>query len=107
METVVFAPPGAEPVGQGALLLRSPFDLPTLLDSEPVSALEHSAVQAAETAVTQHLPTPVPPAPAPTPTTGAGGGADLEAIYEHVVDRLRRDLLVERERMGDLVGDLP
>jgi hypothetical protein len=34
---------------------------------------------------------------------GAGGADEL---YEQVVERLRRDLLVERERMGDLLGDL-
>jgi hypothetical protein len=31
----------------------------------------------------------------------------VEDLYEHVVERLRRDLLSERERMGDLLGDLP
>jgi hypothetical protein len=31
----------------------------------------------------------------------------MDDVYEQVVDRLRRDLLVERERMGDLLGDLP
>ncbi len=30
----------------------------------------------------------------------------IDEIYEAVVERLRRDLLIERERMGDLVGDL-
>jgi hypothetical protein len=27
--------------------------------------------------------------------------------YESIVDELRRDLLRQRERMGDLLGDLP
>jgi hypothetical protein len=36
-----------------------------------------------------------------------GGAADDEAVYEQLVERLRRELLVERERMGDLLGDLP
>jgi hypothetical protein len=26
-------------------------------------------------------------------------------VYENVVERLRRDLLAERERMGNLLGD--
>jgi hypothetical protein len=30
----------------------------------------------------------------------------MDDIYDHVVERLRRDLLAERERMGDLLGDL-
>jgi len=28
-------------------------------------------------------------------------------MYEEVVDRLRRDLLAERERMGNLLGEWP
>jgi hypothetical protein len=32
---------------------------------------------------------------------------DMTEVYEHVVEQLRRELLVERERMGDLTGDLP
>jgi hypothetical protein len=48
------------------------------------------------------------------PTIHTGGATDdrstpapvdLDAIYEGMVDRLRRDILVERERMGDLIGD--
>jgi hypothetical protein len=31
----------------------------------------------------------------------------MDEIYEQVVERLRHDLLVERERMGDLIGGLP
>ncbi len=45
---------------------------------------------------------------------GGGAGAshaatspDVDELYEHIVERLRRDLLFERERMGDLLGDLP
>ena len=56
--------------------------------------------------------TPAPAAAAPPAPGGAGAppGAPaptLEDIYDHVVERLRRDLLVERERMGDLIGRLP
>lgn len=32
--------------------------------------------------------------------------AQIDDIYEGVVERLRREILIERERMGDLVGDL-
>ena len=44
--------------------------------------------------------------------TAAGAGhapaaPDMTEVYEHVVEQLRRELLVERERMGDLTGDLP
>ena len=57
------------------------------------------------------------PAPAPAPASGpapaaaaapAGAPApSLEDTYDYVVERLRRDLLNERERMGDLIGRLP
>ncbi|MGN6378323.1 MAG: hypothetical protein ACTHNU_05180 [Gaiellales bacterium] len=45
--------------------------------------------------------------PAPAAAAPAGGSADDEELYERVVDRLRRELMTERERMGDLLGDLP
>jgi hypothetical protein len=56
---------------------------------------------------------PVQPAPAPAPGQAPGphpvppAAVDLPEIYEYVIDHLRRDLLVERERMGDLLGGLP
>jgi hypothetical protein len=37
----------------------------------------------------------------------AGASPQADDLYEHVIERLRRDLLSERERMGDLLGDLP
>ena len=37
----------------------------------------------------------------------AGAAAALDDQYEHMLERLRRDLLAERERMGDLVDYLP
>jgi hypothetical protein len=56
-------------------------------------------------------------APAPAPVTGPAPGAaaapagpaapSLEDTYDYVLERLRRDLLIERERMGDLIGRLP
>jgi hypothetical protein len=36
----------------------------------------------------------------------AGGGASGDS-YEQFLERLRRDLLREREQYGDLLGDLP
>jgi len=45
--------------------------------------------------------------PAAAAAPGGGDGAQsIDEIYDKVVDRLRRDILVERERMGDLLGDL-
>jgi hypothetical protein len=37
----------------------------------------------------------------------AGASPEADDMYEHIIERLRRDLLTERERMGDLLGDLP
>jgi hypothetical protein len=42
---------------------------------------------------------------------GVGGGSgkapDIDEIYEQVVERLERDALIERERRGGLLSDLP
>jgi hypothetical protein len=44
--------------------------------------------------------------------SGAGGALaaaalpSIDEIYETVLERLRRDLLAERERMGDLLGNI-
>ena len=51
--------------------------------------------------------TTTPEAPTPPPPAGRPPEQSPDDLYEHVVARLRRDLLVERERMGDLLGDLP
>ena len=57
---------------------------------------------------------PIAAAATASPSGGADVGAshaaaspDADDLYEHMVERLRRDLLFERERMGDLLGDLP
>jgi len=34
-------------------------------------------------------------------------GPNIDEIYNQVVERLARDFLVERERNGDFLGDLP
>lgn len=44
---------------------------------------------------------------AATTEGGEPAGADaaqLDQLYEQLIERLRRDLLTERERMGDLLG---
>jgi hypothetical protein len=49
-------------------------------------------------------------APPPGPAAGgshAAASPETDDLYEHIIERLRRDLLSERERMGDLLGDLP
>jgi hypothetical protein len=61
-----------------------------------------------------HVPSPsaiaAPAAAAERAAQAAGRGAEEiahERMYEQVVDRLRRDLLAERERMGNLLGEWP
>ena len=47
------------------------------------------------------------PAPAPAARPAAPAAAppiDVDELYEQIIERLRRDLLAERERMGDLLG---
>ena len=46
-------------------------------------------------------------APARGGRTAGPPAPTLEDTYDYVVERLRRDLLIERERMGDLIGRLP
>jgi hypothetical protein len=88
VETVTFPWPRPEPVAAPAgFVLRAPA---TETEAPPPEA-----------------PATVPAQP-PTPPPAAGHQAtDYEEVYDQVVERLRRDLLVERERMGDLLGDLP
>ena len=44
--------------------------------------------------------------PAPAAQRASDPREDADRMYEEVVERLRRDLMAERERMGDLLGDL-
>jgi hypothetical protein len=52
---------------------------------------------------------PRAPEPEPEPALAAAGvaGTGLDDVYDELLQRLRRDLIVERERMGDIVGKLP
>jgi hypothetical protein len=101
LETIDFGPPARPPT---TAPLLSPAMSVTAGDAPDTGATADAAPsEAAETT-----------ADAPAATSSAGPGAshaaaspDVDEIYEQVVERLRRDLLFERERMGDLLGDLP
>ena len=70
--------------------------------TEPPAADAGTIVPAANAAT--------PTASTTTPTTAASraqAAADFDDVYDRVVERLGRDLLAERERMGELVNDLP
>jgi hypothetical protein len=84
------------------------------LDASPASPasvrapLLARAPETSDAEVAPPPPTPAAAAPAPAAAAPAAAPAPtLEDIYDHVVERLRRDLLLERERMGDLIGPLP
>jgi hypothetical protein len=73
---------------------------------------EDSSNDSANSNATASPPPAAAPAPAPAAPQGGGGGGgggggDIEEIYDQVIERLRRDLLADRERMGDVLGDLP
>jgi hypothetical protein len=71
----------------------------------PLLAREADASES--TSAPAPVPNPAPATAAPPPAAAGAPPPSLDEIYEHVVEHLRRDLLVERERMGDLAGGLP
>ena len=98
VETVVFPRPADRAFASAPALMRVP-------EAETPAAAEQPAPPSATTTTTTG---PAAPAPAPPPRASAGGaGGDIEEIYDQVMQRLRRDLLADRERMGDMLGDLP
>jgi hypothetical protein len=90
---VLFPWPSGEPRSNGSPLLRAPDEEPP--SPEPASEPGPAATTTAST-----------PSPPPAAPPGPGGGG-IDEIYDQVLERLRRDLLADRERMGDLLGDLP
>jgi hypothetical protein len=92
--TVVFPRPAESAFAPAATLMRAP-------DTEPPAAPSPGPSPGTST-----VPAPTT-APAPPPPPAGGGSTDIEEIYDQVMQRLRRDLLADRERMGDMLGDLP
>lgn len=83
------------------------FPRPAGLAFAPAVSLMRAADGEREPAAASDAPAATESAPAPAAQGGGGGGGDIEEIYTQVIERLRRDLLADRERMGDLLGDLP
>jgi len=92
LSTVAFAPPEE-------FLYPPELPPPALLARQPAEA-SAPAPEATEAPAQAAAPAPHAPVPA------GAGGPELDDIYDHVLRRLRRDLLREREQMGDLLGDL-
>ena len=97
LETIDFAPPAHQP--------------PTASLLSPALSVTAGGAPGAGAMAD---PAPFETAATPNALASAGSGAlpaapapDIDDLYEQVVERLRRDLLCERERMGDLLGDLP
>jgi len=89
------------------------FPAPPSRATGPRLARQEAPLSAPPTSASP-APNPPPPAPLTPPTPpplqapdGARPADSVDEIYEQVVERLRRDLLAERERMGDLLGELP
>jgi hypothetical protein len=89
IETVVFPRPAGLQAASDGTLSRADSDA----RNDNASGNQGSAPSA-------------PSAPSPPPPAGGGGGG-IEEIYDQVIERLRRELLADRERMGDVLGDLP
>jgi hypothetical protein len=101
VETVSFPQPAGAAFAPAVALMRAGEDSTDGGTGSPGAEPTPSAAPAAAPAAPQ-------PAPAPqAPAGGGGGGGDIDEIYDQVMQRLRRDLLADRERMGDLLGDLP
>jgi hypothetical protein len=102
----------------GGSVSRAPSELGTVAFAPPEEFLypPESPPPAMLARQPDEASSPAPPAtdapaqavaPAPHPPGAAGGGGpQLDDIYDHVLRRLKRDLLREREQMGDLLGDL-
>jgi len=97
LSTVAFAPPEE-------FLYPPELPAPALLARQPAEA-SAPAPEATEAPAQAAAPAPHAPAAAAA-AAAAGGGLQLDDIYDDVLRRLKRDLLREREQMGDLLGDL-
>jgi hypothetical protein len=87
LSSVSFAPPAQPPFGEPAR--------EAVLAREPDAAAPSAPVPEAAPALAAH-----------EPHAGHAPDVDYDDIYDHVLRRLRRDLLREREQMGDVLGDL-
>jgi len=126
--------PGAEAAKAAALAAAAEVPLEVSRAGRAVVQFEKQAAGAAHKLEAEarhalasadgHLPHHLPHEPHLPTTASAAGRAAADAahapaaahalesavadrMYENVVDRLRRDLMAERERMGNLLGEWP
>lgn len=81
--SVLFPPPGAVTAAPGSLLARE--------SAEPIDAPAPAPASTPAAA----------PAPAPAPA-GAAPALDRDELYQDFMRRLRRDVLEQREQLGEL-----
>jgi hypothetical protein len=93
----------------GAAYSEEPGGMETVVFPRPMGAAGSTIFRddAAADPAPAPAATPAPAAPPAPSGGGGGGGGDIDEIYDQVIERLRRDLLADRERMGDVLGDLP
>ena len=93
------APPastGTDPTRLAALSGGSLVAAPDGRSSVDFSSAGGQAAGTVRAATTQTVPTPLPvPAPAPA-------AIDVDDLYDQIAARLRRELLLDRERAGEL-----
>jgi hypothetical protein len=97
----------------GGTLARETAELSSVSFAPPAQPLFAEPAREAVLAREPDAAAPAAPAPAAAPApeahephAGHAPDVDYDDIYDHVLRRLRRDLLREREQMGDVLGDL-
>jgi hypothetical protein len=94
----------------GTSTVTFPQDEPALAPEPPELFASPAPEESTLARAASPGPSPAPPLPS-TPTTGAvpaprAPAVDYDEIYAQVVERLRRELLREREQIGDLLGEV-
>jgi hypothetical protein len=97
----------------GGTFARETAELSSVSFAPPAERLFAEPAREAVLAREPDAAAPAVPAPAAAPApeahephAGHAPDVDYDDIYDHVLRRLRRDLLREREQMGDVLGDL-
>jgi hypothetical protein len=103
---LIAADPGAADLYEAFATLRAAPPVSTTPSTPPMLLRETDADAPAPPPASASAPA-APPAPASAGGAPPPPGSDPELLYEEIVRRLKRDLLVERERHGDLLGGLP